>query len=218
MNRAASVSLLALALAVGTAAAVSSAVPSAANSSLPPCMVFCPIGDAPYINIPAFTVVVRDIANNVIPGSTVVLDFSGCPQAYICPQIPLDPYTVNPTTRTLSRVTDASGSVTFPARVGGTGPAGCAKVFADGVLLKTYALASFDQDGNGQVVSVIGNDDPIFASKLGTVDPTADFDCSGGVVDAQDEFLFSFHHSHSCLGIVDPVKRSSWGGLKSHYR
>ena len=91
-------------------------------------------------------------------------------------------------------------------------------MFADGVLLKTYALASPDQDGDGGVVSVIGNDDPIFASKLGTADPTADFDCSGGLVDDQDQFLFFFHHSHSCLGFVDPVKRGSWGRLKSHYR
>ena len=212
MNRTATTPLLALALVASAAASAVAAVPSAANSTLPPCMVLCPMGDLPFI------VVVRDFANNPIAGSTVVLDFSDCPNgAYICPQPPPDPYAVNYVARTLSRLTDGAGRATFVARLGGTGPAGCVSVSADGVVLRTYALASPDQDGDGQVVSVIGTDDPRFAAKLGSSDPTADFDCDG-YVDSYDEQIFFYHHSHACEGFVDPVRHRSWGSLKLHYR
>mgnify|MGYP001390767237 FL=1 len=189
------------------------AVPSPSNSSLPACMALCPFGDMP------FTVVVRDFANNPILGSTVVLDFSICPQAFLCPSgfgTPY-PYVVDLTSRTLRAVTDAGGSITFPAHVGGTGPPGSVRVFADGVMLRTYALASPDQDGDGFVVSIIGADDPTFAAKLGTSDPTADFDCDGDV-DFDDQSIFGFHHSQSCDAYVDAVRPSTWGALKLHYR
>ncbi len=201
--------LLCALVATGTANAALVAVPSPANSSLPACMGLCPLGDM------HFSVVVRDLANNPIAGSTVVLDFTNCPGALICPFHPSDPYAVNQ--RRLSMVTDASGSVTFPARVGGIGPAGAVAVFADGVLLKGYALASPDQNGNGVAVNIIDVDETIFASKLGTTDPTADFDCDGDV-DVFDQFIFNPHLSHSCDGIVDAVRRGTWGTLKEHYR
>ena len=189
------------------------AVPSPVNSSVPACMALCPLGDMP------FTVTVRDFANNPIAGSSVVIDFSGCPNgAYICPTRPGDPYSVNLVARTLSMVTPANGAVTFPARIGGVGPAGCAKVFADGVLLRSYALASPDQNGNGLAAGIIDVDPALFAAKLGTVDPTADFDCSGGAVDLADQLIFNQNLSHSCDGIVLAVQRHTWGSLKSHYR
>ena len=201
------------ALAAVASTQAAAAVPSPVNSSVPACMALCPLGDMP------FTVTVRDFANNPIAGSSVVIDFSGCPNgAYICPTRPGDPYSVNLVARTLSMVTPANGAVTFPARIGGVGPAGCAKVFADGVLLRSYALASPDQNGNGLAASVIDVDPALFAAKLGTVDPTADFDCSGGAVDLADQLIFNQNLSHSCDGIVLPVQRHTWGSLKSHYR
>ena len=213
MNRFATTLLVGGALIAACVAPAAAAVPSAANSSLPACMALCPMGDMP------FTVTVRDIANNPIAGSTVVLDFSGCPNgAFICPQRPGDPYTVNLVARTLSMVTPASGTVTFPARIGGVGPAGCAKVFADGVFLKSYALASPDQNGNGVAVGIVDVDPALFAAKLGSLDPTADFDCSGGPVDAADQSIFFRHLSQSCDGFVDDIGRRTWGSLKQHYR
>jgi hypothetical protein len=212
MNRFVTLFAAAALAAVGSTQAAA-AVPSPVNSSVPACMALCPLGDMP------FAVTVRDLANNPIAGSTVVIDFSGCPNgAYICPTRPGDPYTVNLVTRTLSMVTGAGGAVTFPARIGGVGPAGCAKVFADGVLLRSYALASPDQNGNGLAAGIIDVDPALFAAKLGTVDPTADFDCSGGAVDPADQLIFNRHLSHSCDGIVDAVQRHTWGSLKSHYR
>jgi len=190
--------------------AVHAGVPNAANSSLPACMALCPMGDMP------FTVVVRDVANNPIAGSLVVLDFSQCPGAFLCPARPADPYLLDVPTRTLRMTTAAAGGVTFLARVGGTGPPGGVRVFADGVLLRSYALASPDQNGNGVCVSIVDVDDAIFAAKLGGADPTADFDCDGDV-DVQDQLIFGSHHSHSCDGFVDATHRSSWGQLKLHY-
>jgi hypothetical protein len=187
------------------------AVPSPANSSVPDCMALCPLGDMP------FAVTVRDLANVPIVGSTVVLDFSGCPNAYICPQHPGDPYLIDVPGRTVRMFTDATGKVTFPARIGGVGPAGCAQVFADGILLRTVALASPDQNGNGVAVGIVDVDPALFAAKLGTTDPTADFDCNG-IVDAADELIFYQHLSHSCDGYVDAVQRRTWGSLKTHYR
>ena len=213
MNRFATTLVLAVAVSAAAVSSASAGVPSPANSTLPACMALCPMGDMP------FTVTVRDLANNPVAGSAVVLDFSGCPNgAFICPPHPPDPYTVNLAARTLLMVTAANGSVTFPARIGGVGPAGCAKVFADGVLLRSYALASPDQNGNGVAVIIVDVDDALFAAKLGTVDPTADFDCSGGVVDAADQLIFNQHLSHSCEGIVDAIGRRTWGSLKQHYR
>jgi hypothetical protein len=176
-------------------------------------MVLCPFGDIP------FPVVVRDIANNPVAGSLVILDFSNCPGAHLCPagfSKPY-PYTIDPVARTLRASTDASGSLTLPAHVGGTGPAGSVRVFADGVLLRSYGLASPDQNGNGLCVSIVDVDDAIFAAKLGTTDPTADFNCDG-TVDVFDEQIFFAHHSQSCDAFVDPVRRSSWGSVKLHYR
>lgn len=188
------------------------AVPSPANSTTPPCLAPCPMGDV------ALTVVVRDFANNPVAGSSVVFSFADCPNAFLCPPRPNDDYTVDLTLRTIRAITDASGTVTIHPRVGGTGPAGSVGLFADGVLLRSYALASPDQNGNGVCVSLVDTDDAIFAAKLGALDPTADFNCSGGPVDAADQLYFFQHHSHSCDGFVDPVIRKNWGSLKLHYR
>jgi hypothetical protein len=211
MNRIATLLLLALVLLAAPSTA-SAAVPSAANSTTPPCLAPCPMGDV------AFTVVVRDLANNPIAGSSVAFVFSNCTNAFICPARPNDDYVTDMPTRTLRATTNAAGSVTAHLRVGGTGPAGCVGLFADGVLLRNYVLASPDQDGNGVCVGIIGNDVPLFAAKLGTADPTADFDCSGGLVDAADQFYIFQHLSHACDGFVDALKHTTWGSLKIHYR
>jgi hypothetical protein len=204
--------LCCLGLAPTIVSAQTLAVPWPANSTLPACMALCPLGDLP------FTVVVRDLGSNPIPGSTVVLDFSLCPGAQICGGESFDPYIVDLPTRTIRAVTDVTGLVVFPARIGGIGPVGSVRVYADGVPMRTYALASPDQDGDGLVLEGLGSHDTtVLAPKLGTNDLTADFDCDGDV-DEDDEIVFYYHYSQSCFGGVDPVKRGTWGELKSHYR
>jgi len=188
-------------------------VPHPANSTVPPCLVACPFGDL------SFDVVVRDLASNPVANSTVVLDFSRCPQAFLCtvPGMSPDPYVVDTGTRTIRRTTDATGLAHFPLRVGGVGALGEVWVLADGVLLAQRGLASPDQDGNGFVSWYLLNDYTVFATKLGTSDPTADFDCNG-TVDAADEAAFFQHDSHACEGWVDGARRVNWGRLKAHYR
>jgi len=205
--------LLVVLAALCTARVTAAGVPSPANSTVPACMALCPLGDMP------FAVVVRDLANNPIAGSNVVLDFSTCPGAHLCPEgfSPPFPYTVDLVTRTLRMTSGVDGSVTFPAHVGGVGAAGSVRVFADGVLLKSYALASPDQNGNGVAVNIVDVDETLFNAKLGSSDPTADMDCDGDV-DEFDQAIFGRHLSHSCLGFVDPARKSSWGSLKLHYR
>jgi hypothetical protein len=212
MNRITTTFVLSLGLLAAVSSPATSGVPSPFNSTTPPCFAPCPMGDV------AFTVVVRDLANNPVAGSTVAFVFSNCTNAFICDPLPNDDYVTDLSARTLHGTTNAAGSVTMHLRVGGTGPAGCVGLFADGVNLRSYVLASPDQDGNGFCVSIIGNDDPIFAAKLGTADPTADFDCSGGIVDVADQAYFFHHHSHSCRGFVDAARRGTWGTLKLHYR
>jgi len=200
-------SLLFLAAALPAAASV----PSPFNSTTPNCIAACPLGDIPT------TIVVRDIANNVIANSTVVIDFSNCSGAFLC-QFPPPPYNQNLAQRTVSLQTDATGTVTFPLHVGGTCGSNLVRIFADGVLLKQTALASPDQTGNGVVVCfAIDTDCSVFGPKLNTSDPTADFDCNG-TVDLFDEIALMGHVSHACEGIVDPARRSSWGRVKAFYR
>lgn len=203
-------SVIALAI-PGTARA---AIPSPINSTVPACLALCPLGDLPI------TVVVRDIANNPVAGSAVVLDFSQCPGAHICEPWQYDPYTVNLSARTILATTDASGAITIPAHVGGVGAAGSVRLYADGVLLHAYALASPDQDGSGAVYDgppIGGNDIATFTPKLGTTDLTADFTCDG-VVNEDDRIVIYYHYGQSCVGWIDAARRSTWGELKTHYR
>lgn len=203
--------LAALLLAASVTPVVAGVPAPAPISTVPVCFAPCPLGDVHMI------VIVRDFASNPIAGSSVDIDFSGCAGAFVCTFGGVDPYVYDVTFRRARMITDAAGRVDFPLRVGGVCGAGGVKLYADGVLLASYALASPDQDGDGAVVSVIGADDPTFAAKLGTSDPTADFDCDG-YVDATDEQYFFDHHSHACQGYVDPARRGTWGSLKLHYR
>ncbi len=194
------------------AAPASSAVPSPVNSAVPDCLVGCPLGDM------AFDIIVRDVANNPVANSTVVLDFSLCPEAYICTfgNGPV-PYTVDITARTLSMLTDATGLARFPPRMGGGCAANTVRVFADGVMLGQRAFASPDQDGDGFTSNLLTNDHALFYAKVGTTDPTADFDCDADV-DIDDQGIFFFHASKSCFGYVDAARRGTWGQVKSYYR
>ena len=206
--------LLASVLVLLASAPVRAAVPSAANSTVPPCLVACPLGDI------MFSVLVRDLANNPVASSSVVLDFSSCPDAFICttPGLTPDPYTVDLPSRTIRMFSDVYGYANFPLRVGGLCALTTVRVFADGVLLATRGLASPDQNGNGVAVAIIDVDFDLFVAKVGTNDPTADMDCDGDV-DNDDVYLeFGPHLSHACEGFVDPAKRSSWGRVKSYYR
>jgi hypothetical protein len=199
----------ALAAAVLTAATASVALPSppsAANSHLDPCLVFCPGGDI------AFQVIVRDLSNNPIANASVALDFSACPLYAHCPD-PGPGIVANDAAHTLTKVTDAQGQASFGAWVGGICGNAAVRIFADGVLLGTRTLASPDQDGN---LVVDQADFLVIQNAIGTTDGTKDLDCSGAVA-ANDVTLATSHRAHSCLGPT-PARSQSWGTLKIRYR
>jgi len=115
-----------------------------------------------------FTVTVRDLANNLIANSTVVIDFASCVRYRCAANQPFAGLTVDNLARTVRTQTNGSGVATFRI-VGGScnfPPGGnafsgssisgaCIRVFADGVLLGTSKGATFDEDG---VSGVGGND------------------------------------------------------------
>lgn len=193
-------------LAVTIVSGASAAVPSAANSHLDPCMVFCPGGDM------TFNVIVRDLANNPVVSSTVIIDFSACPLYAHCPD-PGTGITADDVGRTLRKTSDGTGLASFKAWVGGICPGTSVRVFADGVLLGAKSLASPDQDGN---LLVDQADFVAIQNGIGTTDATKDLDCSGDVT-ANDVTIATSHRGHSCLGPV-PTRQQTWGTLKLLYR
>ncbi len=200
-------SLVVFALITLFPAAVRSGVPSPANSTVPPCLIACPLGDI------AYSVVVRDLANYPEVGSRVTIDFSSCPGVSVCAIVNDPGYTYDANTRYVQALTDQTGTVTFRLHAGGLCGAGV-RVWADGLLLATPRMASPDQNSD---LVVVENDFTILETKLGTSDLTGDFDCNG-VVDAEDQQLWNQHGSHSCYGIVNPVRKRTWGNVKSFYR
>ncbi len=126
-----------------------------------------------------FQVIVRDAANNVVCCSTVVIDFSGCPDIQLsCDQL-------NSTTgqtylggNKIMGVTNAPGQFTFKVQgaanatpttnvttspgtvlnVGSSSP--CAQVYADGVaVLPALVVAAYDVNGLGSPNAAVNGAD-----------------------------------------------------------
>lgn len=180
---------------VFVAAAAMAGVPSAGNSTLPAPAFFTVVGQATGVPDPigVFSIVVRDLGNNPINGSSVVLDFSAVGSSdLIAATDQLDATTyVNCTAKTVRRFTDITGSVTFNV-VGFSNNAGASvgagldgvKVYADGVLIGTLTAAVVDQDGlNG----CDGNDLSVWIADQGDGGywGRSDYDYTG-VVDGND--------------------------------
>ncbi len=174
------------------AGAAMAGVPSPANSSKPACIAV--VGTTTGVVDPAgqFTVTVKDLANNPIQNSQVVIDFSSeyaVPDVRIGSTQPFAGLTVDCTAKTVRALTNASGVVTFRivggAQNSGNSPgvgAGGAKVFADGVLLGSVTVEAFDQDG----VSGVGANDlsAWLGDKFATGAPyygRSDYDCNASV-------------------------------------
>lgn len=141
------------------AASAFAGVPSPGNSSLPVPAFFTMVGSSLGTADPlgTFSITVRDLANNPISGSSVVLDFvAGSDLIPASDQLDAAASTVNCAAKTVRKFTDVTGVVSFTV-VGGSnnggasaGAAGGAvKVYADGVLLGSMTAAVLDQDGNG---------------------------------------------------------------------
>lgn len=197
--------LLATLLLVAMPATLLAAVPSPANSTLPACLTVCASGDL------TFSVTVRDLGNNLVPNSYVVLDLGSCPAFVVCADC-ADTYVYDAPTRTLGKIGDASGRVDFSICGGGA----CdvpVSIYADGVLLGARTLAVTDQNGD---LSVDAADVAAVNAKVGGAFPSADLDCDGDV-DLDDEAIVSAHVGHTCLDPT-PAQRRTWGTLKTIYR
>ena len=129
-----------------------------------------------------FAVVVRDLANNPVPNSAVIVDLSGCADIRLAVD-QLDPaLVVNCSQRTVTGHTNAAGVADFTVLGDSFGPAvsgaNCAKLYADGVLLGSVTVAAFDLDG-AQGVSI--GDLSVWLADLGTLTYRGrdDFDGNG---------------------------------------
>jgi len=198
--------LAALSTACGAPAAAG--VPSGPNSTVPPGFIACPWGDV------GFTVVVRDIASNPVIGSVVELDFGACPSFPICEGC-CPGVTVDLVNHRISKAADGNGIVTFALKMGGVCGGQHVLVRADQVLLASIPMASPDQDGD-LYVSI--QDRNTIIGKLGSPDPTADFDSDGLVTQADLDWAFPTHAGHSCNNDVLEMHRPTWGTVKLIYR
>ena len=170
------------------ASAAMAGVPSPGNSTVPPCISL--VGNLAGVPDPvgSFTVTVRDLANNVLSGASVVVDLSGCTDIKMCSD-QLDPATTNIcAAKTTRKFTNVAGQVSFRVLGGSNGSGnattllGGAKIYANGTLIGSPTASVFDLDGaNGVGI----NDLSVWLGDFGTIlNPAfgrSDFDCSGGV-------------------------------------
>lgn len=144
------------------AASAMAAVPSPAQSTVP-CGINL-VGSTGGVadSRGEFTIVVRDLANNPIAGSSVVIDFNACDlDIRVCSVQPVAGVVAdcsNPVGE-ISGVTDGAGSLVMRivggARNVASGTPGegfkCATVYADGVNLGNVNVGAFDENGGGGV-------------------------------------------------------------------
>jgi hypothetical protein len=130
-------------------------VPSPSTSSVPDLLTLVGRDGVGAID-PAdpFTVVVRKLSGNPVPGAYVILDFVDCTDLRFCTDQGDPNVTVVCENRAIRAFADGQGQVTLRiagcavnsgASPGPTDPA--LKVYADGVLLKVVRAAAFDQNG-----------------------------------------------------------------------
>ena len=163
------------------ASAAMAGVPSAANSTTPPCVPLvgstAGLPDATGL----ITVVVRDLANNPLSGASVVVDISGCTELALCDdQLDANALVVC-ASQTTRKFTDGLGSVSFVVLGGGAGPAatliGGGKIFANGTLIGSPTVNSYDENGIGGLGAA---DLSTFLADFASGNPygRSDFDCS----------------------------------------
>jgi hypothetical protein len=99
-----------------------------------------------------FTVTIRDIANNPINVAYVTIDLSGCADMRLASDQLNPNVAMNCFTHAVSAYTNAAGVVTFTL-IGNSWNAGtysalsCARIYANGVLMFSPTVSSFDLDG-----------------------------------------------------------------------
>jgi len=183
MNRPAWLLALALVLA---APCLATAEPSPPNSTTPSCISL--VGSSGGVAAAAgqFTVVIRDLANNPIPGARVTIDVSGHPDLHLCADQLDAAMSVDCVHGTVSKLTDAAGSVQFTLLGGSNGAGGAVtllgggRIYWEGTLIAFPTVSAFDLDGSSGVGA---NDLSAWLTDFGSGNDygRCDYDCSGGV-------------------------------------
>ena len=173
--------------ALGLPGSVYGALPFPINSIVPSCISLVGSDGATAARaFGSFTVIIRDLANDPVPGAAVTIALSDCRDLHLCAD-QLDPdATVNCALGMVTKSTDALGTVHFTL-LGGSNGAGHAstllgggRIYVDGVLIGTPTMSAFDLDG---VIGVSINDLSVWLGDFGTSQPygRCDYDCSGAI-------------------------------------
>ena len=99
------------------------------------------------------TITIRDLTHVPQAGASVVIDFSGCSDIRICCDQADVECIVCCIDKTVKKLANVLGQVSFIVLGGSTGSGnatslqGCARIYANGVLLRTPTSSCFDLDG-----------------------------------------------------------------------
>jgi len=176
------------------ASAAFASIPSAVNSTTPPCVSLVGNNGTGTIDpVGQFTVTVKDIANVPINNSLVVVDFSGCSGLQICSSGAFAGVTLDCGTQTARAFTGVAGTVTF--RIGGHannsggnqapyGAYNSGRIYADGVLIGSPSVSAYDHDGGGMGPADLS---AWLGDFFGGNNPSrSDYDCSGSPLGPSD--------------------------------
>jgi len=153
----------------------------------------------------AYTVLLRDAANQPLPGATVVLDFTTAPGIVLCADQDVDH------DGRIFATTNAIGSATFYVKAGGNSSGRVTVGTALDVVVRARPRTT-DFDGD---LDVDGADRTALAGMVGTSGPAGDFD-KNGIVNAADQALFEQRFGNNCT--LTPTLPETWGRVKDLYR
>ena len=175
------------------ASVASAGVPDPRFSTIDPVAVGTNSGaaTAQVSGTPGYDVIVRDVSNAPLAGVTVTLNYST--SAMKVYQTQNAGTTVNCPAKSISRVTNGSGQVTFGPRTGKFNNANTVEVSANGVVLGNVKGRSTDIDGLGGQTAL--GDLSLFAGVYGAVNQETDFDVSGGVTALGDFSIFAAEYA-----------------------
>ncbi len=172
-------------LALLLAAPVRGSIPDPGECTVPPRIVSCPAGDD------SFVVITRRADAGLWCDGPVNVHLGSCP-GYRLSAVGNHPYTVDAAGTASIGPCNYGTASAFPFAGGGVCPGDSVLVDVVGIYLRYVTVASFDQNGD---LMVDHTDAAIVESKLGTADPTADFD-GDGIVTSMDLALLQQHLGH----------------------
>ena len=176
-----------LAAMLTAASASASRIPSAVLSTLPTAIrLVGASGATPDAVAGEFRIILRDLVNNPLPNSTVVLDFSECPDLQLCTDQLDASALVMCAQKTVRKFADGQGQAQFVILGHSHGPADAAmalervRIFGNGVFVGMPEASAFDLDGASGVGA---NDLATWLTDFGSgLDPTrSDYDANGHI-------------------------------------